>query len=355
MAMDVAHVDCDAFYASIEKRDDPSLKDKPVIVGGRGGRGVATTACYIARQYGARSAMPMFQCLKLCPDAVVIPPNIAKYKKVAASLRALFLQLTDRIEPVSLDEAYLDLSPEHGPGEHQAEQALKDLQQRVVRELGITVSFGLSANKFLAKIASDMNKPNGFTVLPGDRAAEILAPMPVKRIHGVGPATERRLTALGIHTIADLQARPEAEMIAVFGRMGRALHRHAWGQGSRKVSTDREAKSISSETTFRVDLHRFGELAAALDPLCDRVAESLQRKSLGGTTVVLKLKTGDFQTRSRQLRLPDPTNRTEVIRAAARSLLERECTGQRYRLIGVGVSDFCPAAQADPPTLFSQF
>ncbi|MBK1663057.1 DNA polymerase IV [Rhodospirillum rubrum] len=352
--LDIAHIDCDAFYASVEKRDNPSLRDRPLIVGHPGGRGVATTACYIARRFGARSAMPMFKCLDLCPDAVVIPPDMAKYKAVSAQVRAIMLEATHRLEPLSLDEAYLDLSE----GEHRFARppavSLAAIARRVEREIGITVSIGLSSNRFLAKLASDMNKPQGFTVIDEAEAPALLAPMPVKRLHGVGAATERRLAELGLHTIGDLQGRPEADLLARFGKIGRALYAHAWGRGGRTISPDRETKSISAETTFERDLSRLADLAQALGPLSERVAHALSRNALAGATVVLKLKTHDFRILTRHARLGDPTARAEVIASAARRLLERESDGRRFRLIGVGMADLRPGSEADPPDLFAR-
>ncbi len=350
--MDIAHIDCDAFYASVEKRDDPSLRDKPLIVGHPGGRGVATTACYIARRSGARSAMPMFKCLELCPDAVVIKPDMAKYKAVSRQVRAIMLDATHRLEPLSLDEAYLDLSE----GEHRFARSpalsLAEIALRVEREVGITVSIGLSANRFLAKLASDMNKPSGFTVISPEEAPALLAPMPVSRIHGVGQVTERRLQALGLETIGALQAQPEAMLISQFGKFGRGLYAHAWGRGSRTITPDRDAKSLSAETTFDRDLSRLGDLEGRLAPLAGRVAEALARRQVAGGTVVLKLKTHDFRILTRHHRLATPTVRPDVILSGARHLLAREADGRRFRLIGVGVADLRPIREADPPDLF---
>jgi DNA polymerase-4 len=351
--LDIAHIDCDAFYASVEKRDNPALRDKPLIVGHPGGRGVATTACYIARRSGARSAMPMFKCLELCPDAVVIPPDMAKYRGVSAQVRAIMREATDRLEPLSLDEAYLDLSPEEHHFDRPPAVSLAEIARRVEREVGISVSIGLSANRFLAKLASDMNKPRGFTVIGPDEAPALLAPMPVGRIHGVGKVTEGKLQAMGLTVIGDIQRQPPEALVARFGKLGRSLHAHAWGRGSRTITPDQDPKSLSAETTFSRDLSRLEDLAAHIPPLATRVAAALERRGISGGTVVLKLKTGDFRVLTRQVRLPDPTVRSEIIARTAQRLLEREADGRRFRLIGVGMADLHDLADADPPDLFS--
>lgn len=350
----IAHIDCDAFYAAIEKRDDPSLRDRPVIVGHAGGRGVVTTACYVARRYGPRSAMPMFKALQLCPQAVVIAPDMEKYKRVSRQIRAILLRTTPIIEPVSLDEAYLDLSDGIRLSDERPARVLAEIALTVEREVGITISVGLSGNKFLAKLASDLDKPRGFAVIGRAEAAQFLAPLPVSRIMGVGAATAGRLETLGITTIGQLQAMPASELVARFGKFGRRLAQFSHGEDDREVVPARPAKSISAETTFDTDLRRSEQLADALRPLCARVAERLGRSSLAGRTVVLKLKTADFQVLTRHHRLPDPTRRAEVICAAALPLIAREANGRAFRLIGIGVTDLCSAVLADPPDLFAR-
>ena len=352
-ALAIAHIDCDAFYAAIEKRDDPSLADKPVIVGHAGGRGVVTTACYIARRYGPRSAMPMFRALQLCRDAVVLPPDMAKYKRVSRQIRAILESATPLIEPVSLDEAYLDLSAGVRLSDRPAAVLLAAVAHDVEREVGITISIGLSFNKFLAKLASDLDKPRGFAVIGRAEALDVLAPLPVGRILGVGAATARKLQALGITTIAALRTVPEPELVARFGKFGRRLARFARGEDDRAVIAERAAKSISAETTFASNLRQAGQLAEALRPLCDRVASRLAHAGLAGRTVVLKLKTAEFQIISRHHRLAAPTCRAELILQAGLSLLAREADGRSFRLIGIGVADLCPASLADPPDLFA--
>ncbi len=351
-ALTIAHIDCDAFYAAVEKRDNPALKDKPVIVGHPGGRGVVTTACYIARAFGPRSAMPMFKALQLCPEAVVVAPDMAKYKRVSEQIRAIFRAYTPVVEPVSLDEAYVDLSSPVAGVARPAAVALAEIALRVEREAGLTVSVGLGGNKFLAKLASDLDKPRGFSVIGEAEARTVLAPLPVRKILGVGEATARRLAGLGIVTIGELQEVPEAELVARFGRFGRRLALHAQGRDDRPVVPHRPTKSISAETTFATDLGDGEALAAAARPLCERVAERLRRAGLAGGTVVLKLKTSRFQVITRHHRLADPTQRADALWRASAAMIAREADGRPFRLIGIGVADLTSAAHADPPTLF---
>lgn len=351
-SLGIAHVDCDAFYASVEKRDDPTLDDRPLIVGHAGGRGVVTTACYLARQSGVHSAMPMFQALELCPDAVVLPPDMAKYKQVSEQIRGIFLSETPLVEPVSLDEAYLDLTDAHRVSSATAAQALALISQRVEREVGITVSVGLAPNKFLAKLASELDKPAGFSAIGRAEARDFLARLSVRKIHGVGAATARRMEAEGILTIADLQAQGERQLEARYGRFGRRLARFVQGEDEREVTPWRPAKSISAETTFRRDTASAAELVETARGLCQRVAGQLERKRLAGSTVVLKLKTSDFRILTRNKRLTHPTQRAGVLLQHAAALIGKEARGTTYRLIGVGVSDLGPAEQADPADLF---
>jgi len=350
----IAHIDCDAFYASVEKRDRPELREVPLIVGGTGGRGVVTTACYIARRFGVRSAMPMFQARELCPLATIIPPDMAKYRAVSGEIRAIFETATEMIEPVSLDEAYLDLTPENLLGDVPAAQALSLIARRVEREIGITVSIGLAPNKFLAKLASEMEKPRGYSVIGHREARGLLAPMPVAKINGVGAVTARRLGAAGLATIGDLQRQSEAELVVRLGKLGRRLAMYARGEDDRQVTPHRAAKSISAETTFRVNLATARELIEAARPLCERVGASLARKGRAGGTLVVKLKTADFRVITRNRKLPHPTCRADVLLEAARPLIQTEADGRSFRLIGIGVDHLLPAAAADPPDLFER-
>lgn len=348
----IGHIDCDAFYASVEKRDRPELAALPLIVGHAGGRGVVTTACYVARRFGVRSAMPMWKAMELCPQAVVLTPDMAKYKAVSAEIRTIFALATEMVEPVSLDEAYLDLSPGHRKAELPAARLLARIAQRIERDVGITVSIGLAPNKFLAKLASELRKPRGFSVIGRSEARGVLAPMPVGKIHGVGAATAQRLEAAGIATIGDLQASSEMQLVIQHGRFGRRLAQFAAGEDDRAVTPDRPTKSISAETTFDRDTGSGPELLEVAGRLAERVAANLVRDDLAGGSVVVKLKTSDFRILSRSRRLAHPTQRAAVLMEAARPLIERAADGQRFRLIGIGADQLAPAAEADPPDLF---
>ena len=348
----IAHIDCDAFYASVEKRDRPEIREQPVIVGHAGGRGVVTTACYIARRYGVRSAMPMFQALQRCPHAVVVEPDMAKYRGISHEIRAIFARATDIIEPVSLDEAYLDLTADNRIEPEPAAQSLALIASRIEDEIGITVSIGLSANKFLAKLASELTKPRGFSIIGVAEARAFLATLPVAKINGVGAVTAQRLEDSGIRTIGDLQAMSEMQLVTLHGRFGRRLAQYAHGHDDRSVTPSRASKSISAETTFRQDLASADALVEAARPLCARVAAQLERKGLAGGTVVLKLKTADFRLLTRHRRLGHPTQLATVLHEAARPLIEAQADGRRFRLIGIGVDSLGPAAGADPPDLF---
>jgi DNA polymerase IV len=349
-ALSIAHVDCDAFYATIEKRDDPSLVAEPVIVGG-GKRGVVATACYIARTFGVRSAMPMFEALRLCPQAKVVPPNMEKYAKAGREVRQMMFALTPLVEPLSIDEAFLDLSGTERLHGMSPAKALARFATDVENKLRITVSIGLSCNKFLAKVASDLDKPRGFAVLSGSEASDFLAPKPVSFIYGVGKVSAARLARDGFHRIADLQRASETDLMRNYGDEGRRLWRLARGLDARTVSADRETKSVSSETTFEKDVSSFRSLERILWTLTEEVSARLKTKELAGSTVTVKLKTADFKIRTRARSLESPTQLAQRIFAAARSLLERETDGTRYRLLGVGVSSIVNAAEADPADL----
>jgi DNA polymerase-4 len=346
----IAHVDCDAFYATIEKRDDPSLAAEPVIVGG-GRRGVVATACYVARTYGVKSAMPMFEALRLCPQAKVVRPNMEKYSKAGREVRAMMLALTPLVEPLSIDEAFLDLSGTERLHRMPPAKALAQFATEVERKLGITISIGLSCNKFLAKVASDLDKPRGFAVLGAGEAAAFLAPKPVSFIFGIGKASAARFARDGLHRIADLQRISEVEMMRRYGEEGRRLSRLARGLDERMVSADRETKSVSSETTFERDLSDFRSLERILWTLTEEVSARLKAKELAGSTVTVKLKTADFRIRTRARSLASPTQLARRIFAAARALLEREADGTRFRLLGVGLSAIVDAHEADPADL----
>jgi DNA polymerase-4 len=346
----IAHIDCDAFYASVEKRDNPALRDQPVIVGG-GRRGVVSAACYIARLYGVRSAMPMFKALAACPHATVIHPDMAKYARVGQEIRDMMRSLTPLVEPLSIDEAFLDLAGTEHLHHGSPARSLARLALEIERRIGVTVSIGLSYNKFLAKIASDLDKPRGFAVIGRGEAVEFLGGKPVGLIWGVGKALQARLAADGISRIADLRGYEETALIARYGSIGRRLHRFARGEDDRRVDPDDEIKSLSAETTFEADIAGREALAAELWPLCETVSGRLKRHGLAGRSVHLKLKTADFKLLSRSRRLASQTQLAETLYRAALPLLEAEATGRRYRLIGVGAADLAPAGPDAQPDL----
>ena len=346
----VAHVDCDAFYASIEKRDDPTLRDKAVIIGGSR-RGVVLTACYNARIFGVRSAMPMFKALQLCPHAEVVRPDMAKYAAGGRAIRRMMHALTPLVQPVSIDEAFLDLSGTHGVHGTAPAVTLARFAQTVERELGITVSVGLSDCKFLAKLASDTDKPRGFTIIGRGDAFAVLRPRPVGAIWGVGAVTQGRLATLGFVTIGDIQDCTQAEFARRIGTEATGLWRLAHGLDERPVSPERDTKSISAETTFGSDLAAADELFPILYHLCEKVALRLAASEFAAGGVVLKLKTSAFKLRTRSRSPIAPTQLAQRLFDAARALLTPELDGTRYRLIGVGASDLRPSADADQADL----
>jgi DNA polymerase IV len=344
--LSIAHMDCDAFYASVEKRDNPALRDLPVIVGG-GTRGVVSTCCYIARIKGVRSAMPMFQALKLCPEAVVVKPRFPAYTEASRAIRAMMEELTPSIEPLSLDEAFLDLTGTTRLHGAPPAVLLARLTRRMEDELGLTGSIGLSHNKFLAKIASDLDKPRGFSVIGKAETESFLKPKPVRIIWGVGTATQTALEQAGIRTIADLLRWDRADLTARFGSMGDRLWHLARGLDTRRVNRDEKLKSISKETTFFEDTSDPDLLDGHIWRLSEQVADRAKAKGLSGRTVTLKLKRKDFQLVTRRHALSDPTQLTDRIYRAARDLFDHAGTTGPFRLIGVGISDLAPEDQAD--------
>ena len=344
--LSVAHMDCDAFYASVEKREDPSLAEKPVIIGG-GRRGVVSTACYVARIRGVRSAMPMFQALKLCPDAVIIKPRMALYAEASREIRALMEELTPSIEPLSLDEAFLDLT---GTARlHHAPPAvmLARLTKRMKDELGLTGSIGLSHNKFLAKVASDLDKPRGFSVIGKEETARFLHDKPVSLIWGVGQATRAALESSGIRTFADLLRWEREELTARFGVMGDRLWHLARGQDHRTVSAHEPVKSISNETTFHEDIADRDVLEGHLWRLSEKVADRAKAKALAGRVVTLKLKRTDHSTLTRRVSLRDATQMADTVFRTGRELLHNVPDEGAFRLLGIGLSHLCPDGEAD--------
>jgi DNA polymerase IV len=351
--LSVAHVDCDSFFAAVEKRDDPSLADKPVIIGG-GKRGVVATACYVARTYGVRSAMPMFQALKACPHAVVIRPNMEKYRKAGHQVRELMLELTPLVEPVSIDEAFLDLTGTERLHHGSPALTLARFAHKVEREIGITISVGLSYNKFLAKIASDLQKPRGFSVIGREEAADFLAEKPVGIIPGIGASAQNRLAKVGVTQIAHLRDVPLKTLFEALGRDAQRLSRLAWGEDSRRVTPERETKSISAETTFDTDLRSFDDLEPILWRLSEKVSRRLKAAGLAGRSVTLKLKDKDFRLLTRTRSGLAPTQLAARLFDPARQLLKASCDGTAFRLIGIGAADLCDAAEADRGDLADQ-
>ncbi|HZT50602.1 MAG TPA: DNA polymerase IV [Stellaceae bacterium] len=351
-ALSVAHVDCDAFYASLEKRDRPELADRPVIVGG-GMRGVVLTACYVARRSGVRAAMAMAHAMRLCPDATVIRPDMEKYRRESRRIRELMEMASPAVEPVSIDEAYLDLA-ETAAKEPPA-RALARLALQVEKRVGVTVSIGLAPNKMLAKIASDLGKPRGFRIIGRGDGLAVLGPLPVRVLPGVGPVMQQKLEALGFRTVADLRGAKEDEMAHRFGRWGQRLLRYAHGEDQRRVGSGPHRNvTIGAERTFERDLRLMGEIEPELARLCARVAERLQRAELAAANLTLKLRRADRHTTTHACRPRDPTMRAEIILATVRPVLARLLDGASYRLVGVTAHDLVAASRADPPDLFEE-
>ncbi len=344
-ALAIAHIDCDAFFASVEKRDRPELAGRPVLVGG-GARGVVTAACYVARLHGCRSAMPMFKALQACPDAVVIRPDFAKYTAASRAVRALMGRLSPLVQPLSIDEAAVDLSGTAALHGAPPAAVLARFARDVEAELGLTVSIGLAPNRLLAKLAAGRDKPRGFAVL-GAEAAGLMAAWPVRALPGIGPALERRLAGLGITHLGHLAALDDRAAQARLGDDGPGLARRARGEDSRSVSVERDTKSVSAETTFDGDLATLAELERPLWQLAEKLARRLREKGLAAGGVVLKLKTARFAQRTRAARLPTPTVLPDLLFAAARRLLLREADGTAFRLVGVGAAPLLPETEAD--------
>ena len=344
--LSIAHMDCDAFYASVEKRDDPALADKPVIIGG-GRRGVVSTACYVARIRGVRSAMPMFQALKLCPEAVIIKPRMQAYVDVSRAIRAMMEELTPAIEPLSLDEAFLDLTGTEKLHGVPPAVMLAHLVQRMQQELGLTGSIGLSHNKFLAKIASDLNKPRGFSVIGKADTAAFLRDKPIRMIWGVGQTTQSNLEAAGIHNFSDLLRWEKADLSLRFGSIGDRLWHLARGQDRRRISAHAPVKSISNENTFAEDTADPDILDGHLWRMAEKVADRAKAKHLAGTVIVLKLKRKDHSLITRRKALRDATQLADKIYRTTRALFDQVEHKGPFRLLGAGLSQLCPEANAE--------
>lgn len=352
-ALSIAHVDCDAFFAAVEKRDNPELADQPVIVGG-GRRGVVSTCCYLARIHGVRSAMPMFKALKACPDAVVVRPRFEAYVAAGRKVRDMMGALTPLVQPLSIDEAFLDLSGTERVHGAPPATVLARFAKDVEAEVGITVSVGLAPNKFLAKFASDAEKPRGFTVIGAADAMARLADEPVTRLPGIGPAAERRLSRAGISMIRDLQRRSVDELMRLVGSEALRLHRLANGEDARKVDPKSARKSVSAETTFDEDIGERDLLLAILRTLCEKVSTRMKAGDITGRTVTLKLKTPDFKSHTRAVTLSAPTAMAHRLFAAGKALLEAELGGRAFRLIGIGVSHLSASDGAEAVSLFEK-
>lgn len=346
----IAHIDCDAFYAAIEKRDNPDLATKPVIIGG-GHRGVVSTCCYMARMNGVRSAMPSYKAKRLCPDAVFLKPRMAHYQKVGHQIRAMMRDLTPLVEPLSIDEAFLDLTGTDRLHKAPPAVLLARFAKEVEREVGISVSIGLAPNKFLAKLASDMDKPRGYTVIGKADARSILAALPITRIYGIGAKTAKALEKDGLSQICQLQEMEEATLIRRYGETGQRLYRLSRGIDNRKVSGSSETKSVSSERTLEKNLADYDALEAKLWHLCETLSWDLKRKELAGVTVTLKLKTSLHRIITRSRTLSAPTQLADTIFEIGQQLLKPLIDGTPYRLIGIGVSHFRPLSEADQPDL----
>jgi DNA polymerase IV len=349
-SLSVAHMDCDAFFAAVEKRDNPAYASRPVIIGGEK-RGVVSTACYIARMSGVRSAMPMYRAKKLCPDAIIVRPNMKRYQEVGRALREKMRALTPLVEPVSIDEAFLDLSGTERLHKEPPAAQLARLANEIEKDLGITVSIGLAANKFLAKLGSDMDKPRGFTVIGNSDAKALLATLPITRIYGIGAQTAKALAKNGLSQISQLQELDEASLIRRYGETGQRLYRLSRGIDTRKVQTGSVAKSVSSERTLAADLSNYTALEEKLWSLCETVSADLKKKQLAGVTITLKLKTSMHRIITRSRTAENPTQLADTLFEIGCDLLRPLTDGTPYRLIGIGVSSFRPLLEADQPDL----
>jgi DNA polymerase-4 len=344
-SLSIAHLDCDAFYASVEKRDRPELRDLPVIVGGAKG-GVVTTACYLARLSGVRSAMPMFKAMRLCPEAVVIRPDFNKYRTESRRIFEKLRALTPLVQSLSLDEAWLDLSGTERLHGAAPALTLARVQAEIEREIGLTVSVGLAPNRFLAKVASELDKPRGFAVIGAAEAVSFLAQRPVSILPGVGAVFAAELRAVGLVTIGDIARSDERALAKLYGARGLQLARLARGEDDRPVDPDQARKSISAETTFEEDLVRLEDLEDRLWPLCERVARRARIEGVGGRVVTLKLRRADFQIVTRRRTLESATQTAKTLFSVTRTLLKTEAPLEAYRLIGVGLSNLVDSDDA---------
>jgi len=348
--LSIAHMDCDAFYAAVEKHDHPEYAARPVIIGGEK-RGVVSTACYIARMSGVRSAMPMYKAKKLCPDALVLRPNMKRYSEVGKAIKEKMRTLTPLVEPLSVDEAFMDLSGTEKLHKASPAVLLAQLAAEIEQDLGITVSIGLAPNKFLAKLGSDMDKPRGFTVIGNQNAKTLLATLPITRIYGIGAKSAKALAKDGLSQISQLQEMDEGILMRRYGEIGQRLFRLARGIDTRRVQTGAGVKSVSSERTLERDLTAYDSLEKKLWALCENVAADLKHKELAGVTVTLKMKNSMHRIITRSRTLGAPTQLAETLFEIGCSLLRPLIDGSPYRLIGIGISGFRPLSEADQPDL----
>jgi DNA polymerase-4 len=349
LARAILHIDMDAFYASVEERDNPSLKGAPLIVGGNGGRGVVAAASYAVRRFGVHSAMPMREALKRCPDAIVVQPRMRRYQEVSGLVFGIFHRFTPLVEGLSLDEAFLDVTMSQKLlGEPQA--IAVDIRARIAEHTGLTASVGIAPNKLLAKIASDLNKPDGMCRIHADNLRQVLDPLPIQKLFGVGPKTLPAVNAAGLYTFGDVRKADEAVLWRVFGKHGKLIRDRAYGIDDRPVVADRDEKSISAEQTYDTDIRSPSELSAQLAHLADRTASRLRAQGLLTSVISVKIRRGDFTTYSRQRALGTATQDTATISAVAQALLEEWIKSQpraAVRLLGVGVADLQKPLQSD--------
>ena len=344
--LNIAHMDCDAFYASVEKRNNPELADKPVIIGG-GKRGVVSTACYIARIRGVKSAMPMFKALEKCPDAVVIRPRMKLYAEISHQIREMMNDITPLVEPLSLDEAFMDLSGTQKLHGVPPAVMLAKLMDRIYEKLGLTGSIGLSHNKFLAKIASDLDKPNGYSIIGEAETDSFLRDKSIRLIWGVGVSMQQSLEKAGIRTFCDLLRWDRKELVKKFGSMGDRLWFLARGQDRRVVSNSDRVKSISNETTLIENTSDLRVLEGYLWRLCEKVSSRAKAKGLAGTIMILKLKSSKHKLITRRVTLRDPTQLADVLFRSTFPLLKSSIVNGPFRLVGAGMSGLCLASQAE--------
>jgi DNA polymerase-4 len=345
----ILHVDMDAFYASVEAHDDPSLAGKPLIVGGTGGRGVVAAASYEARRFGIHSAMPLRDALKRCPHVVCVRPRMQRYKEVSQQVFAVFGEFTDQVEGLSLDEAFLDVTASRELFGAPVGMA-REIKRRILERTGLTASVGVSHNKLLAKLASEMDKPDGLTVIGPDDVEAVLDPLPIRRMHGIGKKTAARIEEQGLFTLGQLRRAPESVLWPLFGRETRRIRERAAGVDDRPVIADASEKQISSEETFEEDIRDHGRLGAALAALADRTAARLRARELKAGVVIVKIRRRDFTTFTRQRSFHPATQETRLIVRLARELLLgwlEEQPRAAVRLLGVGVGKLAPARQLD--------